>query len=156
MTPNIREMLTREGVRFEAIDHRDVYTAQERAAACHISGRVLAKVVVLRDADGYAMAVLPAASWVDLPALRRATGRPGLALATEADLSRLFPDCDIGAMPPFGQMYGLPVYLDAALARQRELVFPGDTHHEEVRIPMPEYLRIERPIVSVVVASRAA
>lgn len=158
MNARIRELLAREGVPYEIIPHREVYTAQERAAACHISGRVLAKVVVLRDedADWFALAVLPAAARLDLARLRRATGRPGLALATEDHLARLFPDCDVGATPPFGRPYGLEVYLDAGLADAAEMVFPGGTHREDVRIAMRDYLRVERPIVSLAVIQQAA
>ena len=156
MNAQVHELLTREAVPFEVIEHRDVYTAQERAAAAHISGRLVAKVVVVRDGEWHAMVVLPAAGRVDLPALRQATGRPGLELAGETELARLFPDCDVGAMPPFGRLYGLPVYLDSTLAERPEMVFPGGSHHEEVRMPMHEYLRIERPIVSVAVTPHAA
>ena len=156
MNAQVRELLTREAAPFDVIQHRDVYTAQERAAVTHISGRLVAKVVVVRDGVWHAMVVLPASARVDLPALRRATGRPGLELAGETQLAELFPDCDVGAMPPFGRLYGLPVYLDSALADHPEMVFPGGSHDEEVRMPMREYLRIERPIVSVAVTPHAA
>lgn len=159
MNPKLRELLAREGARFEIIDHRNVYTAQERAAACHLPGRLLAKVVVVHDDDDwFALAVLPASAHLDLLNLRETTGRPRLRLASEAEFSRLFPDCEIGAMPPFGRMYeGLEVYLDSGLAAGDELVFPGGTHHEEIRIPMREYLRIEQPEVApLTVRPRAA
>jgi len=107
------------------------YTAQERAAACHVSGRLLAKVVVVHDPgdDWFALAVLPASARLDLLNLREAVDRPRLRLATEAQFARLFPDCDPGAMPPFGRMYqGLQVYLDSGLALGDQLVFPGGTH----------------------------
>ena len=147
MDPELREMLTREGVRFEVISHRDVYTAQERAAACHIPGRQVAKVVVVRDGDWYAMTVLPASAKLDVQKLREAARRPSLAVAREAEFLRLFPGCEAGAMPPCGRMYGLDVYLDGSLAGQDEMIFEGGTHHEEVRMPMRDYLRIERPSI---------
>ncbi len=156
MNARIHELLTREAVPFELIEHRDVYTAQERAAVAHVSGRLVAKVVLVRDGEWHAMVVLPASTRVDLPALRRATGRPSLELAGETALARLFPDCEVGAMPPFGRLYGLSVYLDSALAESPEMVFPAGSHHEEVRMPMRDYLRIERPVVSLAVTPHAA
>ena len=160
MNPKLAELLAREYVTFEVIDHRNVYTAQERAAACHMSGRRLAKVVVVHDPedDWFALVVLPASARLDLLHLREITGRSRLRLATEAQFARLFPDCEVGAMPPFGRMYqGLEVYLDSALARDAQLVFPGGTHHEEVRMAMGDYVRIERPaVLPLTAALRAA
>ena len=147
MNPQLREELTHEGIRPEVLPHREVYTAQERAAVCHIPGRFLAKVVVVRDGEWHALAVLPATARLDLVKLRELTGRPGLSLATETEMADLFPDCDVGAMPPVGHLYGLHVYLDRALADQPDIVFEAGTHREEVRIPMREYLRIERPSI---------
>lgn len=157
MISRLAEMLTREGVRFDVIGHPEVYTAQERAAACHVTGRTLAKVVVVRDGDWCAMAVLPAARRLDLRHFGRLTGRYGLTLAREVEFSKLFPDCDVGAMPPFGRLWGLDVYLDSALAAAEELVFEGGTHREEIRMPMTDYVRIECPtITSLAEISRAA
>jgi Ala-tRNA(Pro) deacylase len=157
MNPRLKELLTREGPRFEVVSHRDVYTAQERAAACHFPGRRVAKVVLVNDGDWYAMVVLPAAAYVSIPQLRQITGRPRLELARETEFSRLFPDCEVGAMPPFGQMYGLDVYLDRSLAESSDIVFEGGTHHEDVRMRVSDYLRIERPsIASLTVVPRAA
>jgi Ala-tRNA(Pro) deacylase len=157
MNPELREMLSREGARFEVISHREVFTAQERAAVCHIPGRLVAKVVVVRDGDWHAMAVLPAASNLDIPRLRQATGRSGLGLAKEPEFARLFPGCDIGAMPPFGRMYGLEVFLDRSLAEASEMVFEGGTHREEIKMPVSDYVRIERPaVVQLAVEPRAA
>lgn len=160
MNPTLREMLTREGARFEVIQHPVVYTAQERAAVCHIPGRRVAKVVVVRDADDEwcALAVLPASARLDIVNLRELTGRPRLRLARENEFTRLFPDCEIGAVPAFGRVYGgLDVYLDLGLAACDEIVFEAGTHSEEVRIPMRDYVRIERPeIVPLAILPRAA
>jgi Ala-tRNA(Pro) deacylase len=160
MNQKLGELLRRENVHFEILAHRDVYTGQERAAACHLSGRVLGKVVVVQDPadDWYALVLLPAAARLDLPKLRELTGRPGIQTAREADFARLFPDCEVGAMPPFGRLYGgLPVYVDRSLAQRSDVVFEAGTHHEEVRMPMREYLRIEQPqIAALTVVSAAA
>ena len=153
MNPQLREELTQEGIRPEVLSHREVYTAQERAAVCHIPGRFLAKVVVVRDDEWHALVVLPATARLDIVKLRELTGRPALSLASEAEMANLFPDCDVGAMPPFGHLYGLHVYLDRGLADQPDVVFEGGTHREEVRIPMRDYLRVEQPSIVAVAAS---
>jgi Ala-tRNA(Pro) deacylase len=150
-------MLRRKKARFEVITHPEVYTAQERAAACGITGRRLAKVVVVRDRDWFGLAVVPAAAHVDFDQLRALTGRPQLTLAREGELTTLFPDCEPGAMPPFGRLYGLSVLLDISLVEEPELAFEGGTHREEIRMPMDEYLRIEEPVIaSLAAAPRAA
>jgi Ala-tRNA(Pro) deacylase len=147
-------MLVREHTRFEVVPHREVYTAQERAATCQISGRRLAKVVVVRDEDWFSLAVIPAPAHLNLPQLRTLTGRPRLRLAREDEFARLFPDCDTGAMPPFGRLYGLGVFLDSSLADEPELVFEAGTHREEIRMPMGDYLRVEHPEIASVSAIR--
>lgn len=158
MNPKLEELLIQEHVDYEVIRHRDAFTAQERAAACHISGRRLAKVVVVCDGNWFALLVVPATAQVDLAHLRRVSGQYGLRLAGEEEFAPLFPDCHVGAMPPFGRLYGgLAVYLDRALADTDDLVFEGGTHREDVRIPMAEYLRLERPaIVPLTRTARAA
>ena len=157
MIPELLEFLTREGAPFEVIEDREACTAQERAPAYHIPGRRLAKVVILRDGDSYAMAVVPAAAQLDLAELQRQIRRYGLALASQDELERLFPDCEIGAVPPFGRLFGLPVYLDRTFAAEAEMVFESGTHRELVKMPMGEYVRIERPgIAPLVRLARAA
>jgi Ala-tRNA(Pro) deacylase len=159
MNPRLAEMLEREHVPYEIVRHAAVYTAQERAAAAHISGRRLAKVVVVRDEedDWFALAVLPASAWLDILTFREITGRPRLRLAREEEFARLFPDWEVGTVPAFGRMYGgLPVYLDRSLAACEELVVEGGSHHEEVRIPMSAYLRLERPEIVALTMPRAA
>jgi|ERR687892_1302628 Ala-tRNA(Pro) deacylase len=152
MNERLSEMLKRTGAPFEVITHPEVYTAQERAAACRITGRRLAKVVVVRDGDWFGLAVVPAAAHLDLDQLRQVTGRSQLTLAREKDFAPLFPDCDPGAMPPFGQLYGMSAFLDTSLAGEPELLFEGGTHREEVRMPMREYLRVEGPAIASVAA----
>jgi Ala-tRNA(Pro) deacylase len=103
------------------------------------------------------MAVVPAAAQLDLAELQRRIRRYGLALASQDELERLFPDCEIGAVPPFGRLFGLPVYLDRTFAADAEMVFESGTHRELVSMPMGEYVRIERPdIVPLVRLARAA
>lgn len=157
MNDRLRELLTRTGVTFEVITHPKRYTAQERAAVSRITGHRLTKVIVLRDGDWFGLAVLPAAASLDLDQVRRLTGRPGLTLAREQDFASLFPDCDAGAMPPFGRLYGLTTFLDSALADEPELVFEAGSHDEEIRMPTGAYLEMEKPaIASLAAAGRRA
>jgi Ala-tRNA(Pro) deacylase len=149
-------LLTGEGVEFQVVTHRVAYTALERAAAAHITGGHVAKAVVVRDGDWFALAVLPATAQLDLARLRAVAGRPGLVLAQERDFSPLFPDAEVGAMPPFGRLYNVPVYLDRSLAEAPELVLEAGTHQEEVRMPAREYLRVERPAIADLAAARPA
>jgi Ala-tRNA(Pro) deacylase len=160
MNDRLRDILVREKARFELIRHREVFTAQERAAASQIPGRRLAKVVVVRDDEGsghhpwFALAVIPASARLDIPQLRTVTGRRHLALAREDEFARLFPDCAAGAMPPFGTLYGLPALLDRSLADEPELVFEAGSHQEEIRMPTAEYLRMEQPTIASIAAQR--
>ena len=156
MNDRLRDMLGRARARFDVITHPEVYTAQERAAACRITGRRLAKVVVVRDADWFGLAVIPAPAQVDIQQLRALTGRPQLTLAREKDFAPLFPDCDPGAMPPFGQLYGMSAFLDSSLADEPEFFFERGTHREDVRMPMGEYLRVEAPAIAAVATARPA
>jgi Ala-tRNA(Pro) deacylase len=105
-------------------------------------------VVVARDdSGGYVMAVLPASMRLDLAALERACGRARLTLASEAELSALFPDCDQGAMPPFGGPYGMATFVDAGLRGAREIHFQPGTHRETAVLPFAEYERLAEPVM---------
>ena len=119
----LREFLDREKVRYVSIRHSPAYTAQEIAASAHIRGRELAKVVVVKLDGTMALAVLPASVKVDLDLLRQATGARRVELATESEFASSFPECELGAMPPFGGLYGMTVYSDARLAEDTEIAF---------------------------------
>src|SRR4029079_15531440 len=107
---------------YEVVTHQPTHTAQEAAAAAHVPGRELAKVVVLRDAGGRAFLVaLPASCRLDMEAVSVATGRVRPRLAHDAELPGLFPDCEAGAIPPIGALYGLPLFLDACLVRAKHV-----------------------------------
>ena len=131
---------------YAVLPHPDAYTAQEVAESVRVKGHQLAKVVVIRDRSGQDfMAVLPAARLLDLPALRRATGRDGFQLEDERELESLFPDCEVGAMPPFGSLYGMTMYVDPCLLSGGDLFFQAGNHHEVVLMRCEEYERIARP-----------
>jgi Ala-tRNA(Pro) deacylase len=144
----VKRFLDEQGIRYETLPHREVFTSQEVAAASHVPGLRLAKVVVAREDGGrYLMAVLPAPCRLDLAALREVAGTGRLSLASEEEMGRLFPDCEVGAMPPFGNLYGVPVYVDHCFPHAQEFVFQAGTHHEVVRVRYEEYERAVRPVV---------
>jgi Ala-tRNA(Pro) deacylase len=139
------KLLREKGISAETFPHRTAFTAHDVALASHIPGRRLAKVIVARDAAGaYLMAVIPSNEHLDLEALHRLTGRQGLRLATEAELVKLFPDCEPGAMPPVGHLYGIPMHLDPCLENE-ELYFQAGNHHEVVRLTFDDFERIAKP-----------
>lgn len=147
ITERVRRLLDDAQVDYEVLSHREVFTSQEVAQSVHVAGRTLAKVVVVRETSGqYLMAVIPATCHLDLGALVRETGRPGVVLAGEEDLRRLFPDCEPGAMPPFGRLYGMPMYLDHCFRKEPRLCFQAGNHHEVVRVDTEDFLGLVRPL----------
>ncbi len=150
MTMNVRlqAFLEAEQASYATRTHAPAFTAQEVAALSHVPGRDLAKAVVARSEDGrYLMAVLPASCRVDLAALARAAGTRKLSLAREEEVLKLFPDCEAGAMPPFGRLYGLPVYVDDCFSRNETLFFQAGNHREVVGMPYAEFERLAAPVV---------
>ncbi len=144
-----RRLLETGGVAFETLPHRDAFTAQGVAAAAHVSGWSLAKVLVVRvPAGGPVMVVLPASCRLDTGALARALGEPNVSFVPEPEIQTLFPDCDVGAMPPFGQLYGMPVWVDACFQKQGEFDFQAGNHHEVVRMRYADFERLAHPKVA--------
>jgi Ala-tRNA(Pro) deacylase len=143
----LRHLLEQNRVEYEVLPHAEAFTSQEVAQSVHVTGRVVAKVVVVREpAGGHLLVAVPASCRLDLAILRRETGRPGLVLATERELQTLFPDCEVGAMPPLGRLYGLPMYLDRCLERSSTILFQAGNHHEVVRMATEDFLRLARPL----------
>lgn len=142
----LQKLLDEARTGYAVLPHREVDSAQEVAATSHVKGRRLAKVVVLRDIEGTDfMVVLPADVAIDHRVLRHVTGRIGVQLEDEGELARLFPDCELGAMPPFGNLYHLPMYVDPCLLEDVDIFFQAGNHHEIVLMRTVEYNRIARP-----------
>jgi Ala-tRNA(Pro) deacylase len=144
----LRELLEEAGVDYEVIPHDPAFTAQEIAAAAHVPGKELAKTLVVRVDDRMVLAVLPASFRLSLDNLREAAGASSARLATEGEFEVLFPDCQTGAMPPFGNLYGLEVWVDAGLARDEEIVFNAGSHTELVRLAYADFERLVQPQVA--------
>jgi Ala-tRNA(Pro) deacylase len=141
------DFLNRSKVRYEVLHHPEAFTAQELAAIEHVKGRSHAKVVMVKAEGEVLMAVLPADHRVDLEKLDKATGRK-TALATEAEFKALFPDCAVGTMPPFGELYGVPVYLDASLTDAERIVFEAGTHSDAIRMRYADYARVAKSTIA--------
>ena len=142
---DVRTMLKQQEVPFETLKHKPTFTAQELAATEHVPGDEVAKVVVVKAGERFCMLVLPASYNVKMDRVRKVVGEKKCRLATEDEMSELFPDCELGAMPPFGKEYGLDVYVDQHLAEDDEIVFESGHHDEAVRITWADYQRIEQP-----------
>lgn len=144
----LERYLAQERALYETLPHREAFTARQVAAESHVPERQLAKVLALEEeGNGYLLVVLPAGCRLDLNALRHAAGRHRLSLVQEDEMERLFPDCEPGAMPPFGLLYGMPVYLDACLSQAPAIVFQAGNHHEVVRMAYPDYARLAKPLL---------
>ncbi len=135
-------------VAFETMRHHTAYTAQEVAAEQKVSGRQLAKVVMVKANGALAMLVLPADHRINFDRLERILGCEEVSLAKEEEFRDLFPDCDTGAMPPFGNLYEIPVYVDRSLTRDKEIVFNSGTHEETMKVRYDDYARLAHPIVA--------
>ena len=144
----VKEFLESNGVKYEQFKHRQAFTAQGVAQEQHVSGKLVAKVVVVKTGNQYALAVLPAHCKVDLERIREVAGAPEAALASEDDFARLFPDCELGAMPPFGNLYSLATYVDAALERDEEIFFQAGTHVDTIKMKYADFSRLVQPKVA--------
>ena len=139
--------LKEHGVHFEAMAHRTAYTMPEVAAALHVSGRQVAKAVVVK-ADGLmVMFVVPSPERLDFGKVGTALGATHVSLAKESEFASLFPGCATGAMPPFGNLYGVPVYVDRGLATQADVVFRVGTYRHTMRVAYADLERLVEPTV---------
>lgn len=145
----LQRVLDEIDVGFDLVTYPRAYTAQQIAHNAHVTGRRFAKVLILRDDVGKdLMLVLPAYRQFDANAVREATGRKGTRLENESELLRLFPDCELGAMPPFGNLYGMPMWVDRCLAREPDVFFEAGNHYELVHMRWADYARVAGPFLS--------
>ncbi len=141
----LKEFLHENKVKYVTIMHSPYYTAQEIAATSHISGKELAKTVMVKMDDQLAMVVLPASYKLDLDALRNALGVKHVELASEEEFKYRFPGCEVGAMPPFGNLYDIPVYVAAKLAEDEEIAFNAGSHTELIKLSYKDYIDLVHP-----------
>ncbi|MDZ7615365.1 MAG: YbaK/EbsC family protein [Patescibacteria group bacterium] len=144
----LKAFLDSNGVKYVTIGHSAAFTAQEIAASAHIPGKELAKTVMV-DLDGrLAMAVLPASLKVDLDRLQKVAGAANANLADESQFASLFSGCEVGAMPPFGNLYDMDVYVSQRLAEDEEIAFNSGSHTELIRLAYADFDRLVNPKVA--------
>ena len=141
----LREFLDAEKVKYVAIRHSPAYTAQEIAASAHVRGKELAKTVMVTLDGKMAMAVVPASRKVGFDLLREAAGAGSVQLASEQAFRDMFPGCEVGAMPPFGNLYDMEVYVSKLLAEDEEIAFNAGSHTELIRLAYQDFERLVRP-----------
>jgi len=141
----LKDFLDGHGTKYVTIRHSRAYTAQETAQSAHVPGKELAKTVMIKIDGAMAMVVLPGSERVDLAELKRATGAGKVELATEAEFKRLFPDCEVGAMPPFGNLYGMEVIASSKLAEDAEIAFNAGSHTELIKLAYADFERLAKP-----------
>jgi Ala-tRNA(Pro) deacylase len=143
----VRAFLDERHIKYVLISHSKAYTAQGIAAITHIPGQELAKTVIVKLDGALAMAVLPASYQVNLRALKKVVGVKDAAVASEREFKQAFPDCETGAMPPFGNLYGIPVYVDETLTHDTDVAFNAGTHLELIRMSFADFVRLVAPEV---------
>ena len=141
------EFLDKSAVRYEASEHPPAFSAQQMAAAEHEPGKYVAKPVIIKADGKYLMCVLSACYKIDLAALKSQLGAKSVALAEEKEIADLFDDCELGAEPPFGNLYDLQTIMDKALEKDDHITFQAGTHKKAVRMSMDDYRKLVQPKV---------
>ncbi len=152
---SLTEYLDKHSVKYIVISHSPAYTAQGIAALSHIPGQELAKTVVVKLDGQLTMAVLPASFRVDVGLLKKATNAKRVELASETEFKGRFPECETGAMPPFGNLYGIDVIADESLAKDKEIAFNACSHRELIRLAWEDFERLAKPKITRIAAMRA-
>lgn len=143
----LERYLSENDVQFESIPHSQEFTAQEIAAAAHVPGKELAKTVIVKLDGELAMAVLPGPDQVSVSRLRGITGAKSVEIASEQEFVDRFPDCEPGAMPPFGNLWDLDVFVDQRLREDEEIAFNAGSHTELLRVSYSDFERLVEPVV---------
>jgi len=143
----LREFLDANGIKYVTVTHSPAYTMSEIAATAHICGKKVAKTVMAKVDGKMAMAVVASPRHVNFQMLKDVTGAESVKLASEAEFARLFPGCEVGAMPPFGNLYGMDVFVSSELADYDEIVFNAGTHTELIKLAYADFERLVQPKV---------
>ena len=143
----LKDFLDSHGIKYVTIGHSRAYTAQEVAASSHIPGKELAKTVMVKVDGEMAMVVLPASRSVDFNLLKQTLGANNVELATEQEFQDMFPECEVGAMPPFGNLYGMKVYLSKSLKEDEQIAFNAGSHTELIKLAYRDFENLVKPEV---------
>lgn len=141
------DLLETQHIPYSLITHQKAFTARQIAAQSHVAPQELAKSVIVKLDNELAMVVLPASHHVNIAALATATGAGTARLAHESDFKRCFPDCEVGAMPPFGNLYNIPVIVDESLTKDKEIAFNCGSHEELLRMSYEDFAKLVKPKV---------
>lgn len=141
------EFLDKSGVNYEVTEHEPTFTAEQMAAVEHEPGKYVAKPVIIKADGKYVMCVLSACHKIDLRALKSQLGAKLVELAEEKEIENVFPDCELGAAPPFGNLYDLTTYMDKALEKDDHIMFQSGTHGKAIRMSMDDYRKLVAPKV---------
>ncbi|HET8548012.1 MAG TPA: YbaK/EbsC family protein [Bryobacteraceae bacterium] len=141
------DFLNSHHVQYATVVHPEAYSANQVASAAHIPVKEVAKTVMIKVDGDLAMAVLPASRDVDLEVLEAVLDAHRVRLAGESEFRRRFPDCETGAMPPFGNLYGMKVYVDESLTKDEQITFEAGSHHEAIRLAYADFEKLVRPTV---------
>ena len=143
----LRDYLDSKNVKYVVISHSPAYTAKEIATLAHLPRRQMAKTIIVNVAGNLAMAVLPASYHINFNRLFLATGWGDVFLVPEDELAEIFPDCELGAMPPFGNLYGLDIFVAQSLAEDGEIAFNAGSHTDLIKMAFRDYCRLVEPTV---------
>ena len=141
----LKSYLDENNVKYLTLSHSNAFTSQDIAASAHVSGKEFAKTVMIKIEGVMAMAILPASYHIDFDSLRGIFGTKNVTLATELEFKDRFPDCELGAMPPFGNLYSMTVYVADSLTRNKEIAFNAGSHTELIRLSYADYERLVKP-----------
>lgn len=141
----LREFLDQEQVKYVTVSHSAAYTMSEIAAVAHVPGKMVAKTVMVKIDGEMVMVVVPSPSHVDFDLLKEVAGSDSIELASEEEFREMFPGCEVGAMPPFGKLYGLEVYVSPELAKHEEIAFNAGSHTELVKLAYADFERLAEP-----------
>ena len=147
-TKKLEEFLDSNKIKYVSITHSSAYTAMEIAALAHVPGKDLAKTVMIKINGHMAMAVLPATHMIKMDLLKKAVGLDNVRLATEQEFKDKFADCEVGAMPPFGNLYNLEVYASDSLKEDEEIVFNAGSHTELIKMNYKDFERLVNPKIA--------
>ena len=148
MLKRLQSYLDAHKISYQLLGHPEAFTASEMAHTLHISGKMVAKVVIVKTDDRFVMAVLPSNWQVNFEGLTDVLGGGRVRLATEEELKELFPDCEVGAMPPFGNLYGLEVVVDQSLAEDEKIIFQAGTHLGAMKLRYRDFADLVHPKVA--------
>jgi Ala-tRNA(Pro) deacylase len=143
----LKDFLDQNHVKYVTMIHSKAYTAQEIAAVLHVPGKIFAKTVILKEDEKFLMSVLPATHRINMDLFKQVSHTHHPELASEEEFESLFPKCEIGAMPPFGNIYDMATYVDSSLTKDEDICFNATTHSEVIKMKYADFERLVKPVI---------